>query len=114
VQKLGENAYKKELSGDMNIFVTFTDEDFTHYIEDEVKYNEDLMVNPPQGEDVDVEQTTRFDLLLQIKAMIQIGAMMTLGNWAQGLGHRRPSLFWGPLRSLSKPRKGSEIISNLK
>jgi len=41
-----------------------------------------------------VEQTTRFDLLLQTKAMIQAGAMMALGNGAQGLSPPRSLLCW--------------------
>jgi len=43
-----------------------------------------------------MQQTTRFDLLLQPKAMIQVGAMITLRNGAQGLDPPRSLLSWGP------------------
>ena len=37
VHKVGDNAYKAELRGDMNISTTFNVRDFTPYIEDEDK-----------------------------------------------------------------------------
>ena len=49
VQKVGDNAYKFELSGDMNIFVTFNVRGLSSYIEDEDDGNEDLRENPLQG-----------------------------------------------------------------
>jgi len=51
VQRVGDNAYKRELLGDMNISTTFNVEDLTPYIEDEDEGNEDLRENPLQGGD---------------------------------------------------------------
>ena len=45
-----------------------------------------------QGHLANAEQTIRFDLLPQEKAMIQAGTMMTLGNKAQGLDFPRSLL----------------------
>ena len=52
VQKLGGNAYKSKLPGDMNIFATFNVGDLTPYIENKDEGHKDLMANPLQGEEV--------------------------------------------------------------
>ena len=56
---MGENAYKIELSGDMQISATFNVRDLTPYYEDDEKHNKDLSANPLQGGEVDAEQTPR-------------------------------------------------------
>ena len=43
---MGENAYKIELAGDMQISATFTIEDLTPYLEDDERHIEDLRENP--------------------------------------------------------------------
>ena len=53
VQRVGDNAYKIELPGDINISATFNIRDFTPYIEDEGEGNEDLRANLFQGREVD-------------------------------------------------------------
>jgi len=40
------------------------------------------MANPHQGGEVDAEQMIRFNLFLQTTIVIQVGAIMTLGNGA--------------------------------
>ena len=47
VQKVGKNAYKIDLSRDVQIFATFNVRDITPYIEDEDEHNEDLTENTP-------------------------------------------------------------------
>jgi len=55
-------------------------------------YNEDLRANPPQGEEFNAEQSTRFNLLVEIKTIVQVKAMMTFENRAQGLDLLKPLL----------------------
>jgi len=61
----------------MNISATFNVRDLTPYIEDEDEDIRDLRVNPLQGGEVDVEQTIRPNLLINIKAWIQPGPLLT-------------------------------------
>ena len=49
VHKVGENAYKIELSRDMKISVTFNVEELTLYIEVENEHNKHLGANHLQG-----------------------------------------------------------------
>jgi len=63
VQKVGENTYKIELPGDMQISPTFNVRDLTPYIEDDEEHNEDLRANPLQGEEVDAHQIPRLNLV---------------------------------------------------
>jgi len=49
VRKVGDNAYKIELMGDMNISATFNVRDLTPYIEDEDEGHEDFRENPLKG-----------------------------------------------------------------
>ena len=55
VQRVRDNAYKVELSDDMNISTTFNVEDLTPYIEDEDEDVGDFKANPLQERKVDVE-----------------------------------------------------------
>jgi len=43
---VGENAYKIELPGDMQVSATFNVEDLTPFFKDNEKHDEDLMTNP--------------------------------------------------------------------
>jgi len=70
VQIVGDNAYKVDLPGDMNISVTFNVGGLTPYIEDEDEDIGDLRVNPLQRGEVDADQTMRSNLLINIKAWI--------------------------------------------
>jgi len=56
VQKVGENVYKIELSGDMQISATFNVVDLTPYLEENDEHDEYLKANPLQGGGVDAEQ----------------------------------------------------------
>jgi len=56
MQKVGDNAYKIELAGEMNIPATFIVRDLTPCIEDEDEGHEDLRANPPWGSGVDVSK----------------------------------------------------------
>jgi len=49
MQKVGDNAYKIELSGDMSISATFNFGDITPYIEDKDESYKDSRPNSPQG-----------------------------------------------------------------
>ena len=49
VQKVGDNTYKIELAGVINISTTFNVGELTSYIEDEDESDEDLRENPLQG-----------------------------------------------------------------
>ena len=53
VQRVGDNAYKVELSSNINKITTFNVRDLTPYIEDEDDGNEDLRANPLQRAEVD-------------------------------------------------------------
>ena len=53
VQRVGDNAYKVELSSNINKITTFNVRDLTPYIEDEHDGNEDLRANPLQRAEVD-------------------------------------------------------------
>ena len=57
VQKVGDNTYKIELSGDMNMSTTFNVGDLTPYIEGEDEHNKDLRKNPLQVSEVDVSNS---------------------------------------------------------
>ena len=46
VQRVGDNAYKVELPGDMNISAAFNVRDLTPYIKDEDENIGDLRANP--------------------------------------------------------------------
>jgi len=97
VEKVGENAHQMELPRDIHISAPFNVGDLTPYIEDKDEYKKDLRENPLWGwGEVDMEQTTSFDILLQAKALIQVGTMTTLGNRAQQLHPRWSLLSWGP------------------
>jgi len=48
-QRVRVNAYRIELSGDMNISITFNVGDLTPYIKDEDEGNKDLRANLLQG-----------------------------------------------------------------
>jgi len=45
VQKVGENAYKIELLGDMQISATYNVGDLTSHLKDDEEHNEDLRTN---------------------------------------------------------------------
>ena len=77
VQRVGDNAYKVELPGDINIFATFKVGDLTPYIEDEDKDIGDLRANPLHEGEVDTEKTMRPNLLININAWIQLGPLIT-------------------------------------
>ena len=69
-QRVGDNVYKVELSGNINISVSFNVGDLTLYIKDEDEDIGDLRANPFQGGEVDAEQSRRRNLLINIKAWI--------------------------------------------
>ena len=68
IHKVGDDVYKVELPGDMNISATFNIGDLTPYIEDEDNDIGDLRENLLQGWEVDTEQTMKPNLLINIKA----------------------------------------------
>jgi len=76
VHKVGDNAYKVELLGDMNISTTFNVGHLTPYIEDEDEDIEDLRENPLQGVEVDTKKTMKPNLLINIKAWVQLGPLV--------------------------------------
>ena len=73
VQRVGDNAYKVELPGDINIFATFKVGDLTPYIEDEDKDIGDLRANPLQGGEVDADQTMRPNSLSTSRLGLTLG-----------------------------------------
>jgi len=99
VQKVGENAYKIELLGDTQVSVTFNVGDLTPYLEDDEEHDEDLRINPLQGGGVDAEQLPTLGLLSLVRAMSQVGPMLTLG---QGLGPPSVNIELGPLKRSKK------------
>ena len=99
VQKVGENAYKIKLPGDTQVSVTFNVGDLTPYLEDDEEHDEDLRINPLQGGGVDAEQLPTLGLLSLVRAMSQVGPMLTLG---QGLGPPSVNIELGPLKRSKK------------
>ena len=73
VKKIGENTYKIELLGDLQVSTTFNVGDLSPCHEDDERHNEDLRANPLQGGEVDVEQTLSLDLLSQTRVLNQVG-----------------------------------------
>ena len=61
--------YEIEISGEMNIFITFNIRDVTPYIKDKDEGHKDFRENPLQGE-FDVEQKTQGNLLNNIKVLV--------------------------------------------
>jgi len=96
VHTVGDNAYKVEFSGDMNISATFNVGDLTPCIEDEDEDIEDLRVNPLQGGEVDAKQTMKPNLLINIKAWVQLGPVVTYEGGTQVLGSPKSFLIWEP------------------
>jgi len=96
LQRLGDNAYKTEFSGDMNISSTFNVGDLAPYIEDEDERIEDLRENSLQMGEVDVKQVTQSNLLNHIKALVRIWPMVTYKHGTQGLGPSKSLLTWDP------------------
>ena len=94
VHKVGDNAYKVEFSSDMNISATFNVGDLTPYIEDQDEDITELRANPLQGREVDAEQTMKPNLLINIKAWIQVGPVITYEGGTQVLVSPKSLLVW--------------------
>ena len=95
VQRVGDNAQKVKLSGDMNISTTFNVGDLSPYIEDEDEDIEDLRANALRGREVDVQQTIRPNLLINIEAWIQLWPLITYEG-TQVHGSPKSMLIWEP------------------
>ena len=111
VQMVGDNGYKVELSGDMNISPTFNVGGFTPYIEVEDEGIEDLRANSLWGREVDAEQATQSNLLNHMKTLVRIWPMMTYKHKIQGFGLSKSLWTW----NLWKGQKSSlgEVIRYL-
>jgi len=96
VHKVGDNAYKVELPGDMNISAIFNVGDLTPYIVNEDDDIEDLRANPLQGGEVDVEQIMKPNLLINIKDWVQFGPLVTYEGGTQVLSSPKSLLVWEP------------------
>ena len=83
---MGENAYKIELLGDMQIYTTFNVGDLTPYLEDDEEQDEDLRTNPLQRGGVDEEQLPSLGLLSLVRVTNQVGLILTLGQGVGSLG----------------------------
>jgi len=70
VQRVGNNAYKVELSGDMNISAISNVGYLAPYIKDKDEGNEHLRAHPLQGEEVTIEQVKQSNLLNHIKVLV--------------------------------------------
>jgi len=93
VQKVGENAYKIELLGEMQVFATFNVRDLTLYLEDDEEYDEHLRTNSLQGGGVDMEQLPSLGLFSLVRVINQASPILTL---SQGLGSPWLILTWNP------------------
>jgi len=93
---MGDNAYKVELLGDMNISAIFNVGDLAAYIKDENEDIGDLRANSLQGGEVDAEQTMRSNLPNNIKAWIQFGPLITYEDGSQVFGSLRSLLVLEP------------------
>ena len=80
----------------MNISATFNVGDLAPYIKHDDEDIGDLRANPLQGGQVDAEQTMRPDLLLNIKAWIQLGPLISYEGGTQVLGSPKFLLVWDP------------------
>jgi len=54
IEKIGDNAYKLQLLGDMGVSATFYVGDLSPYVEDSIEDPSDLRANPPEEGEVDV------------------------------------------------------------
>jgi len=114
LQKVGDNAYKIELQGKMNILATFNVGDLTPYIEDEDEGYKYLRENPLQGREVDAGQVTQGNLLNHIKVIVWIAPMVLITLGLQGLGFPKCVLTWALKKANSKFRNDGKAISSLK
>ena len=80
----------------MNISATFNVGDLNPYIEDEDEDIGDSRENPLQGGEVDVELTMRPNLLINIKAWVQLGPLIIYEGGTQLLGSHKSLLIWEP------------------
>ena len=85
VQNVGDNAYKIEVLGDVNIFVTLNVGDLMRYIENEDEKIKDLRVYPLQEGKVDAKQAAQSNFLNNVNALARIGLTMIYENGIQGL-----------------------------
>jgi len=79
VQKVGENAYKIEHSGDMQVSAAFNVGDISPYLEDYEEHDKDLRRNCLQRGGVDGEQLPSLSLLSLVRVINQVGPILTLG-----------------------------------
>ena len=95
VQKVGDNAYKIKLQGDMNISATFNVKDLTPYIEDEDESHEYLRVNALQVGGCYIASQI-MQPLNHNKVLVQIGPMVKVEQGLQRLGLTKSLLTWDP------------------
>ena len=96
IVKVENNAYKIELSSNMNISATFNMGDLTPYIKQDDEGHEDLRANSLQGEEIDAEQVKQCNLLNHIMTLVRIWPMVGVELWLQGLKFPKSLLTWGP------------------
>ena len=53
IERIGDNAYKLQLLGDMGVSATFYVGDLSPYVEDSIEDPSDLRANPPEEGEVD-------------------------------------------------------------
>jgi len=75
---------------------TFNVRVLTPYIEDKDEDIGDLRANPLRGGEVDVEQIMKPNLLINIKAWIRFGPLVTYEGGTQVLGSPKSLLVWKP------------------